>query len=467
MQARPLSFFAAACGGELRGGGSEAPVRRVCTDSRQAREGDLFVALRGERFDGHDFIAEVARKGVAGVVVERAKAPAAAPGCPLILVEDTRRALGRMAARYREDFTLPLIAVAGSNGKTTTKELLAAVLRERGSTLASEASFNNDIGVPLTLLRLETSHTAAVLEAGTNHPGELPALLGIIRPRYGVLTGIGREHLEFFGDLDGVAREEGSLAETLPSDGALFLHGDGDWTEAISRRAKCRVVTAGLGPRNDWRAEAIRVTDEGTVFRATSPRQEFSGEYRLRLLGRHQVPNALLVLAAAAELGVSSEQARRGLAACPPPRMRLNLRQAGGVRVLDDSYNANADSTQAALETLRELSCAGRRVAVLGDMAELGSHTVAAHEEAGRAAARAGVDLLVAVGRHAGATAAAARSAGLRDVIEFAEVPAAAAAVRTFARVGDLVLLKGSRAAGLERIGAALDVTAGRDGVKS
>jgi UDP-N-acetylmuramoyl-tripeptide--D-alanyl-D-alanine ligase len=459
MEARSLIIVAEACGGELLHGPSEALVSRVCTDSRQVEAGDLFVAIAGEKFDAHDYLVEVARKGAAALVVARSKAAQTSSlsrSVGMIVVDDTRVALGKLGARYRSDFNLPIVAVGGSNGKTTTKELLASVLRLKFNTLWSEASFNNDIGVPLTLLKLHGNHGAAVIEVGTNHPGELPPLLQMVRPQFGVLTNIGREHLEFFGDLDGVAREEGWLAEFLPASGKLFLNGDNDWTPEIVRRTKAAVVKVGFGEGNEWCARNIRVGEDGVRFEVESPRSEFTGEYRLRVLGRHQVPNALLALAAGMELGVTPEQARRGLAECAPPKMRLQIWEANGVRVLDDSYNANADSMLAALQTLHDLPCAGRRVAVLGDMAELGAHTAEAHHEVGRRSAELGVNRLVAVGRFARETADAARAAGLKDVEEFADVTAAAASVKRLVRQGDLVLLKASRATGLEKVSEAL-----------
>ena len=206
----------------------------------------MFFALPGERFDGHAFLREAAGKGAAAAVVARGQSPASLSNCALIAVDDTRQALGRLAARYRRDFSLPVLAVAGSNGKTTTKELVASVLRQKFPTLWSEDSFNNDIGVPLTLLRLENAHQAAVLEAGTNHPGELAPLLAMISPRLGVLTSIAREHLEFFGDLAGVALEEGRLAEVLPPEGILFANGDCQWTGVIARRARASLVRVGF-----------------------------------------------------------------------------------------------------------------------------------------------------------------------------------------------------------------------------
>lgn len=453
MAPRTLQYVAEACGGRLLHGSPLGVVTRVCTDSRRVAAGDLFVALSGERFDAHQFLPHVAAAGAAATVAEAGRLPADWAALPVVAVDNTRGALGRLAARYRGDFTLPVVAVAGSNGKTTTKELLAAVLREKFVTLASEASFNNDVGVPLTLLRLDAAQQAAVLEVGTNHPGELAPLVRMIAPRFGVIPSIGREHLEFFGDVAGVIQEEGWLAELLPADGCLFVNGDNVHMATIVMRTKARIVRAGFGPGNDWRATDIVAGAAGTRFTVVAPRAEFSGGYELRLHGRHQVGNALLALAVGAELGLTREEMRRGLAGCTPPSMRLQLWEARGVRVLDDAYNANADSMLAALQTLQDFPCAGRKFAVLGDMAELGSQTEAAHVEIGRRAAAAGLSGLLAVGRMAGVTVGAAAAAGLVGGREFADAEFAGRALSGLVRAGDVVLLKASRAARLERVG--------------
>jgi UDP-N-acetylmuramoyl-tripeptide--D-alanyl-D-alanine ligase len=435
----------------LFAGSPETPVLRVCTDSRQVQAGDLFFALAGERFDGHDFLPGVASKAAA-VVVARERAPANVGGCAVITVENTRRALGRLAAAYRQEFRLPLIAVGGSNGKTSTKEMMASVLRQKLRVLWSEASFNNDIGVPLTLLKLEPEHQAAVLEAGTNHPGELESLVRMISPQYGVITSIGREHLEFFGDVAGVAREEGWLAEVLPAGGKLFLNGDTEWADYIAGRSAATVIRVGLTEANDWRIRSSRLDKQGITFRVVAPDAAYAGEYRINLLGRHQAANALFAIALGAELGLDRAEIERGLNACKAAKMRLQLWEMNGVRVLDDAYNANADSMMAALRTLGELPCRGRRVAVLGDMAELGSQSEAAHEEVGRQAAELGVGQLFAVGKMASVLARGARAAGLNRVMEFGDVETAAAAVKKFIRTGDMLLLKASRASRLERV---------------
>jgi UDP-N-acetylmuramoyl-tripeptide--D-alanyl-D-alanine ligase len=463
MEARTLGFVAAACAGELLRGSPETRVIRVCTDSRQAKAGDLFFALSGDRFDGHRFVPDVAQKGAVGAVVARGRAAADLGACGVIAVDDPRKALGRLAAQYRKEFAPPTIAVGGSNGKTTTKELIAAVLRQKLATLWSEASFNNDIGVPLTLLNLEQRHQALVVEAGTNHPGELEPLMRMIQPGYGVITSIGREHLEFFGDLAGVAREEGWLAELLPGAGRLFINGDSEWADGLTGRSRAKAVRIGFSDRNDWRVRSLRVDKDGVAFRTEGLSQDLAGEYRVRLLGRHQAVNALFAVAVAAELGLNRAQIERGLAECLPAKMRLQMWELNGVRVLDDAYNANADSMVAALQTLQELPCRGRRVAVLGDMAELGAQSEAAHEEAGRRAAEMGVGQLFAVGKMAAVTARGARQAGLNRVLEFLDVETAAAAIKRFVRNGDVLLLKASRASRLERIAEMLKAGEGKN----
>jgi UDP-N-acetylmuramoyl-tripeptide--D-alanyl-D-alanine ligase len=460
VEERSLKFIAEACGAEMKNGAVETKIKNVCTDSRHAKAGDLFFALSGENFDGHDFLEEVAKKKVAAIVIEKSKVQSSKSkvfsDVATLIVKDARAAFGKLAAAYRQDFDLPIIAVGGSNGKTTTKELIASVLRQKFSTLASEASFNNDVGVPTTLLKLEKSHEAAVMEVGTNHPGELAPLVKMISPDFGVITNIGREHLEFFGDVAGVAREEGWLAELLPADGKLFLNGDNEWSEKIAARTKAKIIRVGFGEKNDWCAEKIRLDKNGVTFFIKTLDEKFNGEFRINLLGKHQVTNGLLAIAVGAEMNLTRTEIEKGLLECKPPKMRMQFWEANGVRVLDDAYNANADSMIAALETLCELPLQGRRVAVLGDMAELGAHSDAAHAEIGRRAAELKIGQLFAVGKNAAITARAARDAGLTRVMEFVEVEDAMRTIKNFLKTGDVVLLKASRSSRLERIAEVL-----------
>jgi len=449
MEPRSLQFIAQACLGTLVRGRPDRMVTGVCIDSRKVQTGDLFVALRGEHQDGHDFLTQASEAGAAALLVRHAPEEIIEAG--VVQVGDPRAALGRLGAAYRNQFDhVPITAVAGSNGKTTTKNLLGAIIEQHGPALFSEASFNNDIGVPLSLLRLQAEHQAAILEVGTNHPGELAPLLRMMRPRHGILTGIGPEHLEFFGDLDGVAQEEGWIAEVLPSDGCLFVHGDSPKLDQVLARCRAQVVRAGLGPDNDWQARDIRVERTGTSFELTSPLVGYNGRWTMRALGRHLVTNALLALAAGATLGVPAEAARAGLASCRPSSMRMEFTEEGGVGMINDAYNANVPSMEAALRTCQDLTCSGRRVAVLGDMAELGEHSEAAHREVGRMAGTAGLHRLITVGRWAEVMAQAAREAGLSEAHAFSETAPATECLLSDLRPGDLVLLKASRATRLE-----------------
>jgi UDP-N-acetylmuramoyl-tripeptide--D-alanyl-D-alanine ligase len=463
MELFSLQTVAKACSGRLLGGPDRLTVERVCTDSRAVRKGDLFVALKGDRFDGHEYLEKAAELGAVAVMAEDRAAARFPKNCPVVAVADSRRALADLAREHRKKFAVPVVAVCGSNGKTSTKELIAAVLREAGPVLASEASFNNDIGVPLTLLRQTGEHRFAVVEAGTNHPGELAPLLDMVRPKIGVLTSIGREHLEFFHDLEGVAEEEGAIAEALPSDGCLVVNGQTPCLGEILVRAGAPVVMVGVDGRFDFSAGNVAVSEGGTRFRVYCRRPELDGDYSVQLLGRHHVANALLAIAVGAELGLNREQIARGLAGCAPAKMRMQWDDVDGVRVLNDAYNANADSMAAALRTMAELPATGRRVAVLGDMGELGDHAGEAHAEAGRSAATAKLDWLLAVGRNAGLTVAAARKEGFRERLDaVADVDAATALLGRELKAGDLVLLKASRAMKLERVLDGLRASSGK-----
>lgn len=447
-----LEEIAEICRGTCLGQAKGLVVSHLCSDTRQIRAGDLFLALSGPRFDGHEFLDEAVRGGaVAAIICESAKGKLP-PNLPAVAVTDTRCALGQLGSARRSLHSMPVVAVAGSNGKTTTKEILAALLRQAGPVLANHASFNNDIGVPLTLLEMEPDHRAAILEVGTNHPGELAPLLDLIRPQYGMITQIGREHLEFFQHVQGVAEEEGVLAEKLPPRGTLFLYGDAPFADRIAARAQARVVRVGAGPENDWRVGGIEVLPRGTRFQVQAPDPGFSGRYEIALLGRHQAMNAALAMAAAACLGLSRNAIESGLGNCKPVRMRMEPVEAGGVYWINDAYNANTDSMVAALQTLREMPCEGRRIAVLGDMAELGEASVEAHREVGRSVALLGCDGLYTIGSASRETARSARDHGMIQVHDFDSVELAADVLREEIRPGDLVLLKASRAARLERI---------------
>lgn len=451
-----LPFLARASGGECVSADPGLRVTQLSTDTRTLTAGAAFLALTGEKHDAHQLLSKAVESGARLLIVNRSRMDLVPRGVAALVVDDTRVAYGRIAAAHRRTLELPVVAIAGSNGKTSTKEMVASVLGSLGPVVASEASYNNDVGVPATLLRLEDSTRAAVVEVGTNHPGELRPLLAMASPTAGILTSLGREHLEFFGDLRGVIEEEGSLAEALGADSTLVVNGDSEGIESVIHRARGRVLRCGEEPRSDWRVTRIEPDAQGSKFwienAGEGNAREYRGEFRVNVVGRHMVVNATLALAMASVMGVPASSARSGLESCRPARMRMNLHNFGGVRVIDDAYNANPDSMLAALRTLNDLPCAGRRVAVLGQMAELGPHSETAHEEVGRAAAHWGVDRLFAVGRHADRMVDAARNASLKDCQAFPDALAAAEATLQVVEPGDTVLVKASRSTRLETV---------------
>ena len=423
-------------------------VRFVRTDSRAVQPGDLFVALRGDRFDAHDFLADVAAKGAAAAVVERDVASAP---LPLIRVENSHVALGQIANLVRQSFGGKVIAVAGSNGKTGTKRLIDAALRGRLRGTISPASFNNDIGVPLSIFPADPADDYLVLEMGTNHPGEIAPLSMIGGPDIAVITNCGAEHLEGLIDLDGVRRENAQITAGLRAGGLLIVNGDDPSLLDAGAGWGGRRITFGLGEGVDFRAVDVRAGAEGVRFRVELGPSE-SAEMFVPLVGEHHAVNALAAIAVGRDLGLAAADLAAGLATATGAGRRSELRRVGPITLLDDCYNANPASMAAALRTLAALPTAGRRVAVLGEMRELGEGAAAFHREVGRQAGF--VDELVCVGEMARHIADGAGLASVRVVVDARE---AAESVIPLLRAGDLVLLKGSRGVGLEVVAAAVE----------
>ena len=415
-------------------------------DTRTLVPGQLFVPLPGEHADGHQFLAQAFARGAAAALCAReryAEFEQREPG-PLIVVEDVTAALQRIAARFRQGWAGALYGVTGSVGKTTTKELVAAVLGTLGPTLKTEGNLNNHWGVPLTLLRLKGEHVAAVVEMGSNHPGEISALAAIARPNRAVITGAGSAHLEHFGSLEAIAREKGSLGHALAPGDTLFASADSPGLLAALVGARCRRVTYGFTRDADVHPQALESRGgEGT-------RVEVQGfpPFTLAIPGRHQVANALGALAVAREAGADPVAATRAIEAFRPAKGRMEVKHARGATLLVDCYNANPESAAAALETLAAWPDASRRIALLGDMLELGPKASDLHRATGGKARGAE---LWALGTHAADYAAGARQAGIA-ARTFADVEAAALALREALGPGVVVLLKASRGARLERV---------------
>ena len=451
---RTLSDFAQQCGGELRG--ADRSFSGVCSDTRTLKPGELFIALRGPRFNANEFVAAAHAAGAAGAVVDCVQSAPIAQ----IQVADTQVALERAGLSWRSQFTIPLVGVAGSNGKTTAKEMTATILARGGSCLATRGNLNNHIGVPLTLLRLEAEHRFAVVEMGANRAGDVAALVRIARPTVGLITNAGAEHLEGFGSLEGVARAEGEMVEGLAAEATAVINADDTFAGLWRTMTPARVVTFGIRHPADFRAEEVHTTigESGFTTRFTLVSPMGRGLIELRMGGLHNVYNALAAAAAAGAAGASLNHIAAGLAAVRAVPGRLQFKKTvSGAWLIDDSYNANPSSVRAAIEVLAGLD--GRRWLVLGDMAELGRFAQGAHAEIGTFARERGVERLFATG----ALAALAVESFGAGATWFADAPSLAQALQG-APADVRMLIKGSRVNRLERVVDALTGTDNRTG---
>jgi UDP-N-acetylmuramoyl-tripeptide--D-alanyl-D-alanine ligase len=451
MMARTLAAVAHEVAGRLVG--ADQPFGVVTTDTRTLPSASLFVAIPGDRFDGNDFVAEAHAKRAAGALVSRL----ASSPLPQIEVRDSRRALGQMARAWRASFSIPAVAVTGSSGKTTVKELIAAILGVSRSICVTQGNLNNDIGVPLTLMRLTDEHDALVVELGANHAGEIDYLASLAQPTVGVITNAAEAHLEGFGSLRGVCLAKGELLDHLPRAGTAVLNADDQFRSDWAARSRAELnVTFGFAATADCRVLGEpHFMATGSEFRLRLPDGE-EADVWLPLLGRQNVANALAAAAAAHAVGASSEDIVAGLAQAAPVRGRLRA-VAGrhGATIIDDSYNANPGSVHAALDHLAALR--GRRILVFGNMAELGPSAPELHKEIGEYA-RGRCDLLLAIGDLAQVAATAFGSSGQR----LADIDAARTALEPLLASDVTVLVKGSRVMGLDRLVKTLEANGTR-----
>ena len=446
--------------GALVAGDLAVPVTGVSIDSRRLTIGEAFFAIRAAR-DGHEFLRDAAAHGASCLVVHNLPDDMP-PSVPTVLVDDTTRALGRLAAYYRARFDVPVAAVTGSNGKTTTKEMMAGVLSALGPVLKPEGSFNNQWGLPLTLLRLGPEHRAMALELGANTPGEIESLAAICRPTVGVVTVVQGAHTEFFGSLDGVAREKSALVRAIPTDGTVILNADDPRVLAMHAQTRARVLYFSTRPGADVIA-ASPAEDGPDGLRFTLGIGQARRPLRLAFAGRHNVTNALAAAGVGRAIGLSIEQIALGLESARPVKGRCVWRLAGRLRILDDTYNANPGSVGASLETLAASSEGHRRVVVFGDMLELGEISEVAHREMGRAVAASGAAEFVGLGRWAQAAVDSARAAGLAESHHVSTFEDAMALLLKRLAPGDAVLVKGSRGMRMERVVDALVARFGAD----
>ncbi len=448
--------IAEAIKGKVVSGDPETWVRGATVDSREVRGGEVFFALPGQRTDGHLFVSDALRRGASCAVVQRRTR--ARKGAR-ILVEDTLRALLDLASWWRGKLGAKVVAVTGSVGKTTTKELVAAALGSRLEVAKSPGTYNTEIGLPLTLLSTGKGAEAIVVEMAMRGRGQIRQLCEVARPEVGIVTNVGSSHIGLLGSREEIARAKAELLEALPEWGTAILWCDSDVFDLLKSFVRSRLLTFGLGEGADFRLERFRSFGaEGLEMRALTPQGRV--RVRLKLAGRHNALNALAALAAAHALGLPLREAAEAMSEVGPPPGRLNLREADGVLLLDDTYNASPESVAAALEVLTETE-ARRRAVCLGEMLELGEEAREAHLRAGRMVAEAKVDLFIAVGEEAGRwlRRGAVEGGMEKRKVKRAKTPEEAGEIlRRWAREGDLILFKASRAVGMER---ALEVFAG------
>jgi UDP-N-acetylmuramoyl-tripeptide--D-alanyl-D-alanine ligase len=431
-------------------------IKGISIDSRKIKEGELFVAIKGDRFDGHDFVGEAIKKGAWGALVERSVLESRYDrlgGLKNILpVEDTIFSLQEMSHMHRKKYSIPVVGITGSNGKTTTKEMLAGILKQRGPVLKNEGNLNNHIGVPLTLLKLDKRHRSAAVEMGMSAIGEIDLLARLVSPDVAVITNIGPAHLEFLGSMDRVAEAKAELLANTKSGGTAVLNADDRYFKTLKSKWGGRILSFGIDAKADVQAGGLQQGRDYTDFTLTV--QGAQVNIRLRALGRHNIYNALAAAAAASATGMLPDAVKYGLEDFAPVAMRSEVKILKGRTVLADCYNANPGSVKVALETLVTLRRGVRSVAVLGDMLELGETGMEAHREAGRTAARLGVDVIITLGVLSKQILDGALEAGMPKSRLFSAATHAEAAdlLRKHSKNGDAVLIKGSRGVKMEKI---------------
>ena len=442
-----LTEIALSCGGTVTNLTDDAIITAFATDSRECGPGVLFVPIRGERVDGHEFIDKAFAAGSPAAFTEE---ELDVPGGALIKVPDCRAALQKTAAWYREQFTCPIVGVTGSVGKTTLKEMVAQTLSATCNVHKTAGNQNSQVGVPITVCGLKKEHTAAVIEMGVSMPGEMARIAAVVKPTVAVMSNIGVSHIEFMKTRENILAEKAHIADYLPEDGALFVNGDDDLLPALKGKSEHKVFTYGLSPACDWRATDLNETGKGACFTCTGPGGE-TAELFVPAAGQHNVRNALASIAVARFLGVPMEDAARALAGYISPAMRQQIVGVGGLTIIDDSYNASPDSMQSAIDVLCSRR-AKKHAAVLADMLELGDYAQEGHFSVGQYARTHGVELLAAVGPLA------------KDIAQgygegahhFATNAEAAEFLKEALSPGDILLVKGSRGMRTEEIIAAL-----------
>ncbi len=448
MNPLSLSTLATMSGSSLLTGNPEVCALRVSKDTRTMKPGDLYIALRGEHFDGNDYIEEAAARGAVAALCDRESTTGLPHEFGILSTPDAQTGLTLLASAWRSSLALRAVVITGSSGKTSAKDFTTTVMKSRFRTTATAGNLNNHIGLPLSILAANVEDEVAVWEIGMNHRGEISPLAGLSKPEIGIITGIGVTHIEYLKTREEIAREKGDLLERLPASGAAVIPAYDDFSAKLRARTSARILEVGFDAGN------IRAT--GIVSELEGSRFIIEGDFGkaeafLPVIGRHMVGNALLAVAAGVLAEIPLSTCATALSSSELTGGRLERVMRRGVLLLDDTYNANPDSMVAALETLASLPGQGRKIGVLGKLGELGIHAAAGYERVGKTASRL-LDTLICIGSEATAMAAAATTEGLRDVRVVSDNAEAAKALSSLAHAGDLVLLKASRSARMEEV---------------
>lgn len=451
MESMTIEEIKVAVKGEISGLDKTISIRGISIDSRKVSKGDLYIPIIGEKFDGHDFIDEAMEKGAIAYLTENLDY--GRKGGRQILVANTLEALHDLAIYYRRKFNIPFIAVTGSSGKTTTKDMIASVLSEKYNVLKTQGNFNNEIGLPLTLFQLEDHHEMAIIEMGMNNPGEIRKLVNMVFPDIAIITNIGLTHIENLGSRENIFKAKKEILETLEENQLALLNGDDNY---LSRVKGDRFKLAFLGINGeglDIKAESIVSSDEGLKFVIREDNKDFE-EFQLNLPGVHNIYNSLFAIFLGRFYGLSHREIQSGLSGFKPSQMRMDIFENNKIKVINDSYNANPDSMRAALEVLKNSGSENRRVAILGDMLELGKWTESAHFDIGKILGELKIDALITIGEYGKFYLEGARENGLpaKNGKTFKSNKEANMYLDSFLRDGDIILVKGSRGLKMEEI---------------
>jgi len=454
MQILGLKEIVEATKGKLIFGEIYKEINGICTDSRKVAEGNLFIPIKGENFDGHEFIEDCFMKGAAASLTsEDAYGVNAMEGKALIKVEDTLAALGDIARYYRELFDIPLVGITGSVGKTSTKDMVSCVLRQKFNVLKTSGNFNNHIGLPLTVMNMERDHEAAVLEMGMSGLGEISYLTKIAKPKIAVITNIGMSHIEKLGSKQNILKAKMEIMEGLPDDGIVILNGDDSLLFGLKGFLKYKTIYYGTEEGLDLQAYNVKSMGEsGICFEVTIGNNDY--KVHIPVPGTHNVYNALAAIAVGLNMGMSVESIIKGIASYSPANMRLNIIGNKGYKVINDAYNASPQSMESAIDVLKDTCEGNRTIAVLGDMLEMGEWAYKAHVGVGKYVASKDINYLVTVGENGRSIAQGALEAGIpaERVFSFDDNDGAKQFLEDFVKAGDYILIKGSRGMKMEEI---------------